>query len=150
MRQATHEEHDMTEAKPRPAPWSDTENAALVALYFVMLDSAIAGRAYNKAGMIREHQGEAPNTSPTTGIENAVHSAISMRAELGNRSKQSIEFKLMNATAAHLDASDGVGGYVTTMDGYGYRAMPNYQASLKDAMREALVSRPQYNRQASL
>ncbi len=114
-------------------PWTDAENAALVTLYFTMLDHATAGEAYNKAVMIREAQGEAPNTSPTTGIENTLHSAVSKAAPLRDRSRGSIEAKLMNASAAHADL-DGA----PTMDGYGYRALSNYQKTLKDAMRDAL------------
>ena len=43
----------------------------------------------------------------------------------------------MNASACHRDIS----GTVVTMNGYGYRALSNYQKSLKDAMRAALKTR---------
>ena len=113
------------------APWTDQENAALVALYFAMLDEAIAGRPYNKAAMIRKEQlghlmprGNPEATGP-----------------LKVRSRGSIEAKLMNARAAHRDVSAESGGQASTMDGYGYRCLSNYQATLKDAMKAALLSR---------
>ena len=122
--------------RQRPQPWSTEENAALVALYFHMLDKALSGRPYIKAELIRSAQNQ-PTDDPT------IRGGAGLKAApLCARSKPSIEFKLMNATAAHEDITDGVAGRVTvTMDGYGYRAMPNYQAALKDAMREALDAR---------
>lgn len=95
----------------RSPPWSPAENKAVIALYFAMLDKATAGEAYTKAAMIR-------------------HAQLSEGEELGNRSKQSIEFKLMNCSAAHLD----IDANATTMHGFGYREMSNYQAALKEAM----------------
>ncbi len=97
-------------------PWQDHENAALVTLYFAMLDHAIAGEKYNKAAMIR-------------GTQRA-------SSALCKRSRGSIEAKLMNASAAHRDL-----GGTPTMDGYGYRALSNYQKTLKDAMRTKLERR---------
>lgn len=112
----------------RSPAWNDTENAALVALYFSMLDKAISGQPYNKAAMIRSSQNQ-PTDNPS------IPGGAGLKlAPLANRSKQSIEFKLMNASACHASlVPEGV-----TMDGYGYRAMPNYQAALKDAMRNHL------------
>lgn len=115
----------MTDAKARPGPWTPDENAALVGLYFHMLDSAHSGRPYNKAAMIRYQQDTSRLNPP-----------------LAARSKQSIEFKLMNATAAHGDLiGSGSEPLAGTMHGHGYRAMPNYQAALKTAMREELDNR---------
>ena len=95
----------------RKAPWNDAENGALVALYFAMLDKAISGQHYNKAAMIRLAQGidqpDPRNEQERTG-------------QLEARTRGSIEAKLMNATAAHLDVSRDVTGEITTMAGYGY------------------------------
>lgn len=113
----------MTTTKKRPSPWSDSENAALVSLYFTMLDKAIAGQHYNKAAMIRQAQSD----------------GVSYPLDLGalkDRSRGSVELKLMNASATHRD----LGGAVT-MDGYGYRCLPNYQATLKVAMLTELQRR---------
>ena len=102
-------------------PWTDNENAALATLYFTMLDAAIAGKPYNKAQLIRKSQ-EVSNY---------------LDAPLFTRSRGSIEAKLMNASACHVDLVRNA----TTMDGYGYRALSNYQKSLKSAMAEALIRR---------
>ena len=104
----------------RKPAWSDAENARLIALYFEMLDYAIPGKQYSKAGMIREVRGDDAQPGP-----------------LLRRSKQSIEFKLMNASAAHA----ALDPHADTMDTFGYRAMPNYQAALKDEMLLALQNR---------
>jgi len=90
--------------------WTDTENAALVALYFRMLNHAINGEKYNKAAMIRAVQA----------------------SELLTRSRGSIEAKLMNVSAVHRDLC----GTDETMNQYGYKYAPNYQASLKDAFKQ--------------
>lgn len=112
----------------RSPPWNDTENGAIVALYFAMLDKAISGQHYNKAAMIRLAQGidqpDQRNEQERTG-------------QLEARSRPSIEMKLMNCTAAH-QAIDPTG---TTMNGYGYRAMPNMQAALKAAVLEGIQDR---------
>jgi hypothetical protein len=113
-------------SKKRPAPWSDNENRALVALYFAMLDKAISGKAYNKAAMIRTVQRGLTCNGDTLAD-----------APLEARSKQSIEFKLMNASAAHAALDPDA----ITMHGHGFRAMPNYQATLKDAMRRVVELR---------
>lgn len=108
--------------KTRPAAWTPAENAAVIRLYFDMLGFAVAGQKYNKAGMIRSYQASDEGKHPE-----ALHA----------RSRGSIEAKLMNASAAHRDLDGGI----TTMDGYGYRCLSNYQAALKDAMREAIAKR---------
>lgn len=99
-------------------PWTPAENRALAVLYFRMLFCARMGASYNKAAMIRDAQGtdEKPGS-------------------LHGRTRGSIEAKLMNASAAHRDLEPGA----VTMDGYGYRALANYQGSLRDAMRDALA-----------
>jgi hypothetical protein len=103
-------------------PWTDQENAALVALYFAMLDKAITGQSYNKAAMIRAARG--------------IHSGVSF-GPLCSRSRGSIEAKLMNASAAHRDIS----GAVITMNDHGYRCLSNYQKSLKVAMQTVINAR---------
>ena len=120
----------MTDTKKRPAPWSAEENTAIVALYFQMLGCVETGHPYSKAGMIRHARGE------TVGAWMSIESGV-----LANRSKGSIEAKLMNVTAAHRDISAESGGRAVTMDGYGYRALSNYQATLKDAVRDELKRR---------
>jgi hypothetical protein len=105
-------------------PWTDTENGALVALYFVMLALAESGKPYSKAAMIRAAQ---------TGHGGSE----SYAGKLIDRSKGSIEFKLMNASAAHLDCLPDA----TTMHGFGYRELSNYQAALKEAMAVRLLTR---------
>jgi len=128
----------MTTTK-RQAPWSISENAALVSLYFDMLDSALIGAAYNKAEMIRlaRHEYE-----PTPGSDVIFTGSMpDWACCLQDRSKGSIEAKLMNASAAHRDVSAESGGNATTMDGYGYRCLSNYQATLKVAMTAGLKAR---------
>lgn len=116
----------------RSKPWSKTENGAIAALYFDMLDSAVAGSNYNKAAMIRYARG---SDDP----KDAIHVKTDYIWDtLGDRSRQSIEFKLMNCTAAHLDL---VPGAQCTMHDHGYRAMPNYQAELKAAVLEVMEDR---------
>ena len=43
--------------------WTPAENAALVRLYFRMLDRATTGRQYNKAAMIRDAQTDSRSTA---------------------------------------------------------------------------------------
>jgi hypothetical protein len=115
----------------RSTPWHKDENGSLVSMYFEMLDAAQDGQRYSKADHIRAARGE-PQTS-----------VCSFRvAPLSGRSRGSIEFKLMNATAAHADLigesddhqHDAEDYLLRTMHDHGYRALPNYQAGLKSAM----------------
>ena len=116
----------------RNPPWSDSENSALVALYFAMLDMALAGKTYNKAGMVRAAQnGMGPRQLET------MHAHELFLGKLNNRSRGSIEAKLMNASAAHHDLNPEA----ETMHGHGYRALSNYQAALSHAMLHALQNR---------
>ena len=108
-------------------PWTEQENRDLIELYFYMLDRAISGQPYNKAAMIRDATGR-----DKFGI------ITNNDAPLIDRSRGSIEAKLMNASAAHRDL---VPGATATMAAHGYKAWGNYQASLKDAMREGLEAR---------
>jgi hypothetical protein len=106
----------------RKAPWNDKENAAVVRLYFDMLSFAIPGHKYNKAGMIRSYQFSGGRCEHPEA--------------LSERSRGSIEAKLMNCSAAHRDL-----GAAITMDGFGYRCLANYQSALKDAIKAELVER---------
>lgn len=116
-----------TTKKARLAPWSADENRAIVRLYFDMLNSAANGAEYNKAAMIRAVQNN--HSGP---IDSGLNTAA-----LKVRSKGSIEAKLMNCTAAHRDLiAAGELPDVHTMDGHGYRALSNYQATLKVALRD--------------
>lgn len=113
-----------TTKKANAGPWTDYENDACIRLYFEMLDAATIGTAYNKAAMIRAVQ-QGPAEIPGVGL-----------GALGARSRGSVELKLMNCSAAHRDLRPNA----VTMDGYGYRCLPNYQATLKVAMNEALAN----------
>ena len=119
----------------RPTPWNDQENAALVALYFAMLDKAIAGESYNKAAMIRREQEQL----------SLDHEPGQRVPFLADRSRGSIEAKLMNASAAHRDLllANGEGSVLNTMADFGYKAWGNYQSSLKDAMQTEISERTQ-------
>jgi hypothetical protein len=112
-------------------PWTPAENAALVRLYFAMLSAQRNqdqhGMTYNKAGMIRHFRGEALGAW----LDGDDHGA------LANRTRGSIEAKLMNASACHRDLMPSS----ETMDDHGYRALSNYQAALKEAMAHALAYR---------
>ena len=106
-------------------PWTPAENAALVRLYFRMLDAATTGRPYTKAAMIRDAMTDSPQYRD------------GVAGMLTSRTRGSIEAKLMNASAAHRDLCPEA----ETMDGHGYRALSNYQRSLRDAMAEAIARR---------
>jgi hypothetical protein len=107
----------------RSPPWNDTENAAVIRLYFDMLQCALAPCSYNKAGMIRTYQFSDEGKHPEA---------------LSNRNRGSIEFKLMNVSAVHAALGSPV---ELTMHDHGYRALPNYQADLKVAMKAELERR---------
>lgn len=112
----------MTNAKR--TPWEPAENLALARLYFTMLHAAAHGHPYNKAAMIRDVSQYRQNEQ-----------YYGIRKPLADRSRGSIEAKLMNASAAHRDLMrEGLIRDGLTMDGFGYRALPNYQRSLKDAV----------------
>jgi len=117
--------------------WTDKENAAVCALYFHMLDKTASG-GLNKAQAIRVAQ----NGIDQRDWDHFDHSC-SFAGLLGARSRGSIEAKLMNCSAAHRDAHSELYSRLPhdTMDGHGYRALSNYQASLKVAMRDALQAR---------
>ncbi len=112
-------------------PWTAAENMALAALYFSMLDRQAEGRSYSKAASIRIARAE--------GREGDVNAAAAPFARYANqlkdRTRGSIEAKLMNASAAHRDAIESKAlPERETMDGHGYRAMSNYQATLRGAI----------------
>jgi len=117
--------------KANPGPWTDDENAAICHLYFTMLDTATtAPGAKFKAHMIRAAQG-----TPKPGDYDHTGDASDYAGKLAERSKGSIEAKLMNCSAAHRDLRAGA----ETMDGYGYRCLSNYQGTLRTAMQSALA-----------
>ena len=119
-------------------PWQDAENQPLAVAYFTMLDAQHDGQRYSKADIIRAYRGEPQTSQPAVD-----------GAPLSARSRGSIEFKLMNASAAHADIladahddSDNAANYLgDTMHGHGYRALPNYQAALKQAMATEITRR---------
>lgn len=104
----------------RSTPWKDDENEATIDLYFAMLDAQMADQRYSKADMIRAYRGE----------EQSSWDAGTYAGTLSGRSRGAIEFKLMNASAAHASYRP----HDETMHNHGYRAMPNYQAGLKTAL----------------
>jgi len=115
----------------RKAPWNDRENAAACSLYFRMLDGTLRtdGRL-NKAALIRISRGDPEATaSSATDVDG-------FRCQLTERTRPSIEMKLMNCSAIHKEL-----GAEVTMDDHGYRAMPNYQTALKLAMIEEMKDR---------
>lgn len=128
----------------RKGAYTPEENRATVALYFTMLDRVRDGRDYSKAAFIRLARGEAKVGDVT---QSELPEVAGFCGALACRSKQSIEFKLMNCTAAHVDIiNDGVlngdkSAMGETMHSHGYRGMANYQASLKDAMKAELARR---------
>ena len=110
----------------RKPKWTPEENAACIALYFRMRKHVDDGANYNKAAMIRAARGENPNP-----LDN-LHGA-----PLANRTRQSIEAKLMNVTAClhDLERSD------VSMTAHGYRPLSNYQADLRPMVAGLLAVR---------
>lgn len=100
----------------RKPKWAPEENGALVALYFSMRGRVDDGVDYNKAGMIRAVRGDNPNR-----LDNVAETILE------NRSRGSIEAKLMNVTAVLHD----LGRDDVSMAEHGYRPLVNYQADLK-------------------
>ena len=100
----------------RKPKWAPEENGALVALYFSMRGRVDDGVDYNKAGMIRAVRGDNPNR-----LDNVAETILE------NRSRGSIEAKLMNVTAVLHD----LGLYAVSMAENAYRPLVNYQADLK-------------------
>lgn len=111
--------------------WTPAENAALVRLYFAMLDCEHRAIPYSKAAMIRIAMGcpNADDRDPSGGW--------GIAGELTQRSRGSIEAKLMNASAAHGDIVPDA----ETMAAHGYKAWGNYQATLKTAMADEIERR---------
>jgi len=110
----------------RKPAWKAEENAACIALYFLMRKAVDDGIEYNKAGMIRHFRGEA------IGAWMEIPSGA-----LKDRSKGSIEAKLMNVTAVlhDLDRAD------VSMASHGYRPLSNYQRDLRDMVVPMLAVR---------
>ncbi len=107
-------------------PWNHDENRALVALYFSMAFAVERNKPYVKAALIRERQ---------TGIRHLNDGTeVIGSAPLKDRSRGSIEAKLMNCTAVIEDL--GFGKW--SMHEHGYRRLANYQADLKIAATEYL------------
>jgi hypothetical protein len=106
----------MTDKKARPGPWTDSENAAGWALYFVMQRHASTGEKYVKAHMIREANGHDINDN-----------VINPDAPLAARGRPSVEMKLMNMSAV----MESLGRPELSMSEYGYRALKGYQGDLK-------------------
>ena len=102
----------------RPSPWTDTENWALCSLYAAMSLRAVNGMQYNKAAMIREAQNN--HAGP---IDSGLNTAA-----LKERSRGSIEAKLMNLTAV----LESLGLTTYSMARHGYVPLANYQAALKE------------------
>jgi hypothetical protein len=112
-----------------------------------MLDWATAGKRYSKADLIRVARGEAAGYG---------HNRDDFESCLENRSRGSVEAKLMNASAAHRDLInehiaqfDSEPLYRDTMATYGYKAWGNYQATLKAEM-ASIINRRITARSAAL
>lgn len=106
----------------RQPAWTIEEQAAAICLYFTMRQKVDAGRNYNKAALIRIARGD------DVADERAGYQAFAGR--LSARTKQSIEAKLMNVTAALHD----LGRQDVSMSEHGYRPMSNYQAELRTTL----------------
>jgi len=106
----------------RKAPWNDTENQALNSLYHRMHQGVQRTENLNKAALIRIAQGQAKDTDRATSTDG-------FAGLLAERSRGSIEAKLMNLTAVLHD----LGRAQFSMSEHGYRPLSNYQADLKQA-----------------
>ncbi len=104
--------------------WSESENLAVLALYFAMLVKAKAGDKYVKAQMIRDAQNheQAAMDCDWTG-------------ELDTRSRGSIEMKLMNVTAA----LENMGRHDLSMGKRGYVPRQNMQKDLPRILVQYLI-----------
>ena len=112
-----------TTKKATLGPWTDDENRAICELYFQMLEIATtAPGAKYKAHMIRAAQG-----TPKPGDEDYTGDASDYAGKLADRSKGSIEAKLMNVSGVLRD----LGRDDVSMAAHGYVCMSNYQADLK-------------------
>lgn len=108
-------------------PWTDDEQRAVIALYFHMLDlSHRSPKTLNKAALIRNAQ-----RKPIEAID-STRTITHIDGPLSDRSRGSIEAKLMNITACVHD----LGQYNNSMAEFGYRPLSNYQKSLKTAVAE--------------
>jgi hypothetical protein len=105
----------------RSPPWNDQENDAVIALYFAMCTHVDNATEYDSAQLIGMAQGMDTDRNSDLPV---------WAGQLSNRSRGSIEIKLMNVTACLR--SLGYAG--TTMEQHGYIAMGNYQSTLKPAV----------------
>jgi hypothetical protein len=99
------------------ADWTDAENDAIVAAYFEMLKLDLAGSRFVKAEHVRVIQ-----------------------STVNGRSRKSVEYKLMNVSAALI----GFGQPLIS----GYAPKPHYQNSLDDAVWRWLASNPDWTNSA--
>jgi len=88
-------------------PWQDREIQAVILLYRAMLNAVVTEKKYTKRHMI-----------------------IATQALGLNRSRGSIEAKLMNVTAA----TEQLGRSDLSMSDHGYRPLSNMQKALKEAV----------------
>jgi len=105
-------------------PWGLDEIDAGISLYLLMLACAANRRPYNKAAMIRHVQNN--HAGP---IDSGLNTA-----PLKERSRGSIEAKLMNVTAA----VESLGRPDLSMSEHGYRPFPNMQKALKERVAERI------------
>lgn len=111
----------------RNPKWTDAENDAVIALWFKMADHAAAGEKYVKKAMINAAiAGQAYGRN-----------IADMRGPLAARTRQSVEFKLMNVSACVRDID---ADYFNMAD-HGYKAYDNYQATLKTAVQAEIERR---------
>ena len=110
-------------------PWSDSEIDAGITLYLSMKVLADNRKKYNKAAMIRKARGEFLERINYNSDE-------SYGGKLANRSKGSIEMKLMNICAA----VEALGRKDLSMAENGFRPMVNMQKKLMDAVAARISS----------
>jgi hypothetical protein len=96
--------------------WTEPEIRAVVELYAMMRRHVNTGEPYNKARMIRNQQGPI--------------------GQLRDRSRGSIEAKLMNITGA----LDRLGRDDLSMSEHGYRPLANMQKALFEAVQRWAAS----------
>jgi len=118
--------------------WSEQEQRALVAAYNAMMRASSTGKPFNKAAINRYLRNDSNNTkqelanhlqASQIGLA-TVSPPVSYCGALRDRSRGSVELKLMNISGARAH----LGLPILP----GYKAAPNYQKSLETYIKEAI------------
>lgn len=104
--------------------WTADEIDAVISLYFAMRVLVEYGEKFNKRQLIREQQSHYDSEIGCT-----------VAGPLADRSRGSVEMKLMNVTACieSLDAPE------FSMAEHGYRPLYSYQAALRIAVEKHII-----------